>query len=229
MTKPNILYLFSDEHSFRFMGHVPEEAGGEPVAHADVRPAGRAGHGLHRRLLPDAAVHAVADLPTDRQGSPQIRRVEQQQRPAARTGDHPQSAGGRRLRDLPRRQDAPGRQPAVRGLPAPALRRPDRQHRPPVGADRRRGAQRDARAHGTRRRDRHPGEPDPGRSGDARDRGVAARAHRRAPRPAVVAVRLVQPPALPADRAAPPLRPLLARTASPNRASPPAATPTITR
>lgn len=31
MTQPNILFLFSDEHSFRFMGHVPEEAGGEPV------------------------------------------------------------------------------------------------------------------------------------------------------------------------------------------------------
>lgn len=31
MTKPNILFLFSDEHSFRFMGHVPESAGGEPV------------------------------------------------------------------------------------------------------------------------------------------------------------------------------------------------------
>lgn len=31
MPKPNILYLFSDEHSFRFMGHVPESEGGEPV------------------------------------------------------------------------------------------------------------------------------------------------------------------------------------------------------
>jgi choline-sulfatase len=30
-TQPNILLLFSDEHSFRFMGHVPEAAGGEPV------------------------------------------------------------------------------------------------------------------------------------------------------------------------------------------------------
>ncbi|MBV7336831.1 sulfatase-like hydrolase/transferase [Chloroflexi bacterium TSY] len=31
MTQPNILLLFSDEHSFRYMGHVPEDAGGEPV------------------------------------------------------------------------------------------------------------------------------------------------------------------------------------------------------
>jgi len=31
MTRPNILYLLSDEHSFRFMGHVPGEEGGEPV------------------------------------------------------------------------------------------------------------------------------------------------------------------------------------------------------
>ena len=30
-SQPNILFLFSDEHSFRFMGHVPPEAGGEPV------------------------------------------------------------------------------------------------------------------------------------------------------------------------------------------------------
>ncbi|OPZ85926.1 MAG: Choline-sulfatase [bacterium ADurb.Bin429] len=30
--RPNILFLFSDEHSFRCMGHVPEDAGGEPVA-----------------------------------------------------------------------------------------------------------------------------------------------------------------------------------------------------
>jgi len=29
--RPNILLLFSDEHSFRCMGHVPERAGGEPV------------------------------------------------------------------------------------------------------------------------------------------------------------------------------------------------------
>jgi len=28
--RPNVLLLFSDEHSFRFMGHVPEEEGGEP-------------------------------------------------------------------------------------------------------------------------------------------------------------------------------------------------------
>lgn len=32
MKKPNILFLFSDEHSFRCMGHVPEEEGGEPVS-----------------------------------------------------------------------------------------------------------------------------------------------------------------------------------------------------
>ncbi|MHB0935579.1 MAG: sulfatase-like hydrolase/transferase [Armatimonadota bacterium] len=31
MSQPNILFLLSDEHSFRFMGHVPAEAGGEPV------------------------------------------------------------------------------------------------------------------------------------------------------------------------------------------------------
>lgn len=31
MKQPNILFLFSDEHSFRCMGHVPEAAGGEPV------------------------------------------------------------------------------------------------------------------------------------------------------------------------------------------------------
>ncbi len=30
-TQPNILFLFSDEHSFRFMGHMPPEAGGEPA------------------------------------------------------------------------------------------------------------------------------------------------------------------------------------------------------
>jgi len=29
--RPNILLLFSDEHSYRFMGHVPENAGGEPI------------------------------------------------------------------------------------------------------------------------------------------------------------------------------------------------------
>jgi len=32
MTQPNILFLFSDEHSFRGMGHVPHAAGGEPVS-----------------------------------------------------------------------------------------------------------------------------------------------------------------------------------------------------
>ena len=31
MDRPNILFLLSDEHSFRFMGHVPPEEGGEPV------------------------------------------------------------------------------------------------------------------------------------------------------------------------------------------------------
>jgi len=31
-TKPNILFLLSDEHSFRCMGHVAENEGGEPVA-----------------------------------------------------------------------------------------------------------------------------------------------------------------------------------------------------
>ncbi len=32
MTKrPNILLLLSDEHSFRFMGHVSEDEGGEPI------------------------------------------------------------------------------------------------------------------------------------------------------------------------------------------------------
>ena len=31
MNRPNILYLMSDEHSFRSMGHVTEEDGGEPV------------------------------------------------------------------------------------------------------------------------------------------------------------------------------------------------------
>lgn len=30
--RPNILFLLSDEHSFRCMGHVTESAGGEPVA-----------------------------------------------------------------------------------------------------------------------------------------------------------------------------------------------------
>lgn len=31
MDRPNILYLMSDEHSFRFMGHVPHKEGGEPA------------------------------------------------------------------------------------------------------------------------------------------------------------------------------------------------------
>ena len=31
MNRPNILLLFSDEHSFRFMGHVSAENGGEPI------------------------------------------------------------------------------------------------------------------------------------------------------------------------------------------------------
>lgn len=31
MQRPNILYLMSDEHSFRFMGHVPLSEGGEPI------------------------------------------------------------------------------------------------------------------------------------------------------------------------------------------------------
>ena len=31
MPPPNILYLLSDEHSFRFMGHVPASEGGEPA------------------------------------------------------------------------------------------------------------------------------------------------------------------------------------------------------
>ncbi len=31
MNQPNVLYLMSDEHSFRCMGHVPESTGGEPV------------------------------------------------------------------------------------------------------------------------------------------------------------------------------------------------------
>ena len=31
MSRPNILYLMSDEHSFRFMGHVPYADGGEPI------------------------------------------------------------------------------------------------------------------------------------------------------------------------------------------------------
>ena len=30
--KPNILFIFSDEHGFRYMGHVPEEEGGEKVS-----------------------------------------------------------------------------------------------------------------------------------------------------------------------------------------------------
>lgn len=29
--RPNVLLLLSDEHSFRFMGHVPQDEGGEPV------------------------------------------------------------------------------------------------------------------------------------------------------------------------------------------------------
>ena len=31
VNRPNILYLMSDEHSYRCMGHVPEGEGGEPV------------------------------------------------------------------------------------------------------------------------------------------------------------------------------------------------------
>lgn len=31
MSRPNILFMLSDEHSYRFMGHVPHEQGGEPV------------------------------------------------------------------------------------------------------------------------------------------------------------------------------------------------------
>lgn len=31
MDKPNVLMLLSDEHSYRFMGHVPSEEGGEPA------------------------------------------------------------------------------------------------------------------------------------------------------------------------------------------------------
>jgi len=31
MDRPNILFLLSDEHGFRYMGHLPEEMGGEPV------------------------------------------------------------------------------------------------------------------------------------------------------------------------------------------------------
>ena len=31
MQRPNILYLMSDEHSFRFMGHIPTTEGGEPI------------------------------------------------------------------------------------------------------------------------------------------------------------------------------------------------------
>ncbi len=31
MTIPNILFIFSDEHSFRYMDHRSEAAGGEPV------------------------------------------------------------------------------------------------------------------------------------------------------------------------------------------------------
>ena len=32
MARPNILFLLSDEHSFRFMGHVSADQGGEPVS-----------------------------------------------------------------------------------------------------------------------------------------------------------------------------------------------------
>ncbi len=32
MTRPNILFLFSDEHNHRFMGHMPESVGREPVS-----------------------------------------------------------------------------------------------------------------------------------------------------------------------------------------------------
>ncbi|SVC20826.1 uncharacterized protein METZ01_LOCUS273680, partial [marine metagenome] len=32
MTSPNILFLLSDEHSFRCMGHLDEDEGGEPVS-----------------------------------------------------------------------------------------------------------------------------------------------------------------------------------------------------
>ncbi|MBT5874715.1 MAG: hypothetical protein HOH43_14960, partial [Candidatus Latescibacteria bacterium] len=31
MARPNILFLLSDEHSFRCMGHLDEANGGEPV------------------------------------------------------------------------------------------------------------------------------------------------------------------------------------------------------
>lgn len=31
MNRPNILFLLSDEHGFRYMGHMPEDQGGEPV------------------------------------------------------------------------------------------------------------------------------------------------------------------------------------------------------
>ncbi len=31
MDQPNILFLFSDEHCYRCMGHVTSEEGGEPV------------------------------------------------------------------------------------------------------------------------------------------------------------------------------------------------------
>ena len=31
MNRPNILFLFSDEHGFRYMGHLPQAQGGEPV------------------------------------------------------------------------------------------------------------------------------------------------------------------------------------------------------
>ncbi|MFQ6039879.1 MAG: sulfatase-like hydrolase/transferase [Candidatus Poribacteria bacterium] len=31
MRRPNILFLLSDEHSYRFMGHMPPEEGGEPA------------------------------------------------------------------------------------------------------------------------------------------------------------------------------------------------------
>ena len=31
MNRPNILFLLSDEHSFRYMGHIPKDQGGEPA------------------------------------------------------------------------------------------------------------------------------------------------------------------------------------------------------
>ena len=31
MSRPNILFLLSDEHGFRYVGHLPEDKGGEPV------------------------------------------------------------------------------------------------------------------------------------------------------------------------------------------------------